>query len=156
MSREGWSGNEYMGFWIRVAAGILDVLILFGIFGIWIALGVGLEVSLVEAGEFDIAGAFTIFWFTVLLILIIGHMIGYWIMMALRGETLGKLIMGIKVVNDVGDPPGFPLALLRESFFFLFKCSNLFYFLGFLAGAWDPEKRSVWDHLAHTHVVRSK
>ena len=54
MSRAGWSGNEYMGFWIRVAAGILDVLILFGIFGIWIALGWGLEVSLVEAGEFDI------------------------------------------------------------------------------------------------------
>ena len=155
MSRSGWSGNEYMGFWIRVAAGILDVLILFGIYGIWVALGVGVEVSLLDEGEIDIAGAFSIFWVTVLLFLILAHMIGYWIMMALRGESIGKWIIGIKVVNDVGDPPGFALALLRESFF-LFKWFNPFYLLGLVAGAWDPEKQSVWDHLAHTHVVRSR
>jgi uncharacterized RDD family membrane protein YckC len=67
------------------------------------------------------------------------------------GQTLGKLFLGLRVVDPAGRPPAYPRALARA----------LFGSLGVLAGAvglvpmaFDPARRALHDRLLKTRVVR--
>lgn len=117
---------EYMGFWIRLAAWIIDSLILFVAQIIVPLLG----------------PAFLSF--------IIGPIYGV-LFIGLKGQTPGKMAMGIQVVNRQGEVPGIRAAL-REIIGKLL--SGVFIFLGFFWIAWDPHKRGWHDHIGGTYVVR--
>ncbi len=64
--------------------------------------------------------------------------------------TFGKRIMGIKVVNRRGEDMNLVNALLRAGVKF-FVSGILF--IGYLMAFFDPERRTLHDRWADTHVV---
>ena len=121
---------EYIGFWTRFGAAIID----------------GVVISL---------ASFALFRFTfgisgVPQILLLW--LYYWLFTGLRGQTLGKMVFGIKVVNAEGSIPGLGIAALREIpgkiVSFIVLC------LGFFWIIWDRRKRGWHDKIAKTYVVR--
>jgi uncharacterized RDD family membrane protein YckC len=68
-----------------------------------------------------------------------------------RGQTIGKWLLGVRVVSLGGGKVRFVQALLRFGGYFL---SGLPFYLGFL---WilGPDRRGFHDRLAHTEVVYS-
>lgn len=126
------SYTEYMGFWIRVAAALIDsvlILVLVALLG----------------RIFGVAGVFVAYLFGVLY---------YVLLTSMQGQTLGKMIVGIQVVDAQGSIPGLGTVLLRE---IVGKfISGLFFDLGYLWVAWDREKRGWHDHIAGTFVIRKE
>ena len=76
----------------------------------------------------------------------------HWLFIGLKGQTLGKMAVGIKVVNARGSIPGLGDAALRE---ILGKIvSTIVICLGFLWIIWDGRKQGWHDKIAKTYVVR--
>ena len=71
---------------------------------------------------------------------------------AVRGQTPGKMAVGIRVVGEDDRPPGLGTALLRETVGRL--VSTIPFYLGFLWMAWDTGKQGWHDKIAFTWVVR--
>lgn len=122
---------EYAGFWIRLGAGIIDLLILGFIVGIVacvfpspiICIAVGLPVS-------------------------VAHFVGFW---AWRGQTPGKMAMGIKVIRTDSSPLTWQSALLR---YWGYIVSAMILFIGFIWIAFDSRKQGIHDKIADTYVVK--
>jgi len=124
---------EYAGFWIRFAAAIIDAVV------------VGL-VSFVLS-FFVYLLPFTIF------VVWLSGLLYYWLFIGLKGQTLGKMAVGIKVVNAQGDIPGLGVAALREILGKLI--SGIVLCLGFLWIAFDDKKQGWHDKIASTYVVKA-
>ena len=126
--------REYAGFWVRVLAYLLDLLILAVPIGI-LALVFG-EGSLL----YDLLGGLTV----------TAYIIGFWT--AFDGQTPGKRLMGIKVVrHSDGGPITLKQALLR--YFVGYTLCNLTLGLGFVMVAFRYDKRGLHDLIAGTCVV---
>jgi uncharacterized RDD family membrane protein YckC len=81
---------------------------------------------------------------------------------ARNGQTLGKQMVGIRVVRDSGEPFGFGWAALREV-----VIKNLAvgiasaiipiipWFLNYFWPLWDDENRALHDMAVSTHVVKA-
>lgn len=121
----------YMGFWIRFGAAIID----------------GVIISLISSVLQWLAHWPEIV-FGILLPLLY-----YWLFTGLRGQTPGKMALGIKVVNAQGDRPGLGVAAMREILGKLI--STIVLCLGFLWIAWDKQKRGWHDTIAGTYVVKA-
>ena len=76
----------------------------------------------------------------------------FWLFTGLKGQTPGKMAVGIKVVDARGEKPGLGVAALREILGKLI--SGLIFCLGYLLIAIDKEKRGFHDDIAGTHVVK--
>ena len=121
----------------RFMASLLDGLLI-----LVVAYFVGVALGLTSPS----AGEGTIAFFTTLVYL--GY---YWVPTALSGQTPGKRLMGIRVVNAQGEPPGFARAAMRE---LLGKAvSTLVLYLGYLMALFHPEKRALHDLIGGTWVV---
>ncbi len=78
------------------------------------------------------------------------------------GQTLGKQIVGIRVVRDGGEPIGFGFALLRElavRWLLIGFVGGWFFFpplLNLLWPLWDESNRALHDMVVSTHVVRAE
>ena len=123
---------EYMGFWRRFGAAIIDGIIT------WF-------ISLVLTG-------FTYGPAPVGASGIVLPLLYYWLFTGLKGQTPGKMVLGIKVVNSRGERPGLGVAAMREVLGKLISAIALC--LGFLWIAWDKEKQGWHDKIAGTHVVK--
>ena len=121
---------EYMGFWVRLAAAVIDG-ILTGIVGGIISTATGVPA---------LGSLLTVLYY----VLFIG----------LKGQTLGKMALNIQVVNARGDVPGIPRAILREVLGKL--VSTVVVLLGFFWIGWDRHKRGWHDYIGGTFVVRKK
>ena len=120
---------EYMGFWIRLLALIIDSLILL----------VGQAVLGLILGDSGAVG----------LVLNLAY---YVLFTGLRGQTPGKMAVGITVIDEWGNVPGLTRALIREiPGKFL---SGIALGLGFVWVAWDEKKQGWHDKIAKTYVVR--
>jgi len=133
------------GFWIRAIALFFDGIILAiagaligGILGFALALSVG-----------DVSG------FT-LLFNILGFVIGavYYIwMQGSCGQTLGKMLIGIKVVQINDEPLSYGTALLR----YIGRTVNAFtLFIGYIIVVFNRKKRGLHDFIAGTKVIYVK
>ncbi|KKQ59381.1 MAG: RDD domain protein, partial [Candidatus Daviesbacteria bacterium GW2011_GWA2_38_17] len=79
--------------------------------------------------------------------------IGYYVWFQSRtGQTLGKKVMKIKVVNATGATPSLGTFALREILGKL--ASGLILGIGYLMVAWDSKKQGLHDKIASTYVVR--
>ena len=68
-----------------------------------------------------------------------------------RGQTLGQMALGIRVVGlDTGGSIGYGRALLR---WFVSIFSAIVFFLGYLWMLWDAEKQCWHDKAANDVVV---
>jgi uncharacterized RDD family membrane protein YckC len=79
-----------------------------------------------------------------------------------NGQSLGKQIVGIRVVRDTGQPMDYGWSLLRELVVrgLLFGLVGSFFFsipllLDYLWPIWDESNRALHDMIVSTHVVRA-
>jgi len=129
------SHETYAGFWQRAGALLLDVLFLWGF------------LSLVHALD-TLLGRVPSFLGDALL------WVGYFVASTYAlGGTLGKLAVGIRVVDERGRKVSFGAALLRETVGKL--TSTFFWGFGFLMAAWDDYAQALHDRMARTYVVLS-
>lgn len=126
---------NYAGFWIRFAAAFLDSVIVVAVS--WILMLVLLAVNLGAIG------------FLIQLLLGIGYYVWF---QSRTGQTLGKKVMKIKVVNASGATPSIGTFALRELLGKL--VSVLILYIGFLMVAWDSKKQGLHDKIASTYVVK--
>lgn len=120
---------EYMGFWVRFAAWVVDVVIL----------------SIAEIAVTAIGLAF------LSIVIDLAYVV---LFIGLKGQTPGKMALGIQVVDQRGNVPGIGRAALREIVGKLI--SLIVIFLGFLWIGWDKQKRGWHDHIGGTYVVRKR
>ena len=152
--------EDCMGFWIRLAAFLIDLPL-----ALALSFAVGLLMGLVVLLA-DLVGV-SVGWLESLLlddslgVEFLLRIIGTLVMMAYHtvfigtiGQTPGKMLLRIKVVDQYGNKPGWGAALGRETIGRLL--SSFCWFLGHLWVAWDKEKRSWHDKIGGTYVVRKR
>ena len=131
----GWflpAEAEYMGFWIRAAAGLIDAAVIGAIWAVIEIFHAPLSTDLIAY---------------------IAYPAYYVALTGLKGQTLGKMALGIMVVNAQGEAPGIRRAAFRE---IVGKfVSEIVMLLGYLWIGWDSKKQGWHDHIASTHVVRA-
>jgi uncharacterized RDD family membrane protein YckC len=133
-----WQERErnfiYSGFWRRVAAALIDAIcISFIQSGLIYLTGISLQQGLIFYGQ-------------------------QWLYFALmessgKKATIGKMVLGIEVVNEEGGKISFKQATGR----FLGKIlSVVLFFIGFIMVAFTEKKQGLHDKLANTYVIKSK
>lgn len=68
-----------------------------------------------------------------------------------NGQTVGKKLLGIKVVKVDGKKLDYQDAIVR---YLMYMASALVFFLGFLWVIWDEKKQGWHDKIAKTMVVK--
>ena len=119
-----------MGFWIRFLASLIDSVVLFI---------VALILGAITAG----ASAY---------IQLIINILYYVLFTGLRGQTPGKMVVGIQVLTREGEVPGIGRAILREVIGKF--VSGIVLLLGYIWVAFDPNKQGWHDKIAGTYVIR--
>jgi uncharacterized RDD family membrane protein YckC len=135
------------GFWIRFGAAIIDGLIVSAASFI-IRLPFVTPLGLFHGGGFSAMSSS--------LFTSVGAMwLYHWLMIGLnKGQTVGKMAVGIKVVDKNGNKPGLGQAALRE---IVGKTvSAIILYIGYLMVAWDSQKQGLHDKIADTYVVTTK
>jgi uncharacterized RDD family membrane protein YckC len=156
----GWAGRPLASWGSRLAAYLIDFLI------VLIPVVVLAIVLIGEAGDADSVGGWIVA--SVLYALLLGAVFLLYapLLMMRRGErngqTLGKQMVGIRVVRDNGEPFGFGWGALREV---LLKqlavnvASSIIpfipWFLNYFWPLWDDQNRALHDMAAQTHVVKA-
>ena len=168
---------EYAGFWVRVGAGVVDVqqrrrqqrgelhhVLAQGAVQVHLAgdgyaapgqLALG-EDYCVAAVSPSSGGAGSAYSFVPVLMIgmmvswLIGipYFVGFWVW---RGQTPGKMAMGIKVIGTDSSPITWQYALLR---YFGYVVSAGIVFVGFVWIAFDSHKQGIHDKIADTYVVK--
>ena len=145
MTNESYEGKP-AGFWIRVLAQLLDgvvlmvpMLVIGGFFGL-------LEVLLNVHSSFGegLVGLVILFCCAAISLLY------YSLMTSKKGQTLGKMVFNLKVVDAEGSAPSFKSSLIR---WFSYALSALPIYIGYILAAFNGEKRALHDYLAGTRVV---
>jgi uncharacterized RDD family membrane protein YckC len=117
------------GFWVRMGAGFLDVVLVSILSGL-------------ISGPLAMLGG-PLLWMLVAL----AYFGGMW---TWRGTSIGGIVLGLKVVRFDAQPLTFPVALVR-GLGGMFSAAVLF--LGFFWIAWDPERQAWHDRIAGTVVL---
>lgn len=79
--------------------------------------------------------------------------IGYFVVyQSQAGQTLGKKVMGVKVVNAEGKTPSMVTFFLREIIGKM--VSAIILMIGYLMILWDGRKQGLHDKIAGTFVVK--
>jgi uncharacterized RDD family membrane protein YckC len=142
----------YAGFWQRFLAGIIDGITI-SIITFIVAFPLSLVSGLVSpssitsdnAGVKMISNAVSFIISACYAVLLIGK----------KGQTLGKMAMGIMVVKkDNRQTPGYITAFLREEIGKLL--SFIPFCLGYLWVIWDKDKQAWHDKIAGTIVIKTK
>ena len=122
---------EYAGFWIRLGAGVIDLLIVGCIDGF-------------------IAYFFPapIIWVTGGLVISVAYWLSFWVW---RGQTPGKMAVGVKIIRTDSSPVKWQCALRR---FLGYIVSVVTLFIGFIWVAFDGRKQGIHDKIADTYVVK--
>ncbi|MEO0141313.1 MAG: RDD family protein [candidate division WOR-3 bacterium] len=149
----GWSVGQFAGWWRRfVAWAVLDGLIL-GAIGAAVFLilwGIPtLVFGLINQKLAAVGGLVG------LILGLAGVIVAYILYVIIptgkTGQTIGKRIMGIRVVDKSGSPPGIGKAFLREVVGKLI--SEAIFGLGFILAAFDNQRRAWHDRITGTYVI---
>jgi uncharacterized RDD family membrane protein YckC len=148
-ARRGWSSLENAGIALRFVAVLLDAVIVFVPLGIVVGLltGGGYVDHGSDSSNAGINVGGNAFW------LLVALGVGYYVMCeAATGATLGKRLVGIRVVGEDGDPITFGAAVVRN----LLRVVDalFFYLVGFLFAVTSARGQRLGDRAAGTVVVR--
>ncbi len=141
------------GFWVRLLAYIIDSIVLAVAGGILsFATGLGVGIGAIITGSMDestemITGIFG------LIINITLSLIYYVAFVGARGQTPGKMALGLKIIRTSGEEMTYGRAFLR---WIGYWASFLTIGIGFLMIAFSREKQGLHDKIAGTYVVRLK
>ena len=122
---------EYAGFWIRLGAGVIDLLIVGCIDGFIV--------------YFFPA---PIIWVTGGLVISVAYWLSFWVW---RGQTPGKMAVGVKIIRTDSSPVKWQCAVRR---FLGYIVSVVTLFIGFIWVAFDGRKQGIHDKIADTYVVK--
>ena len=142
---------HYGGFWVRVAARLID--------GILLGL-VQASIALVFFGSFGAeflprlmqsqpSGLRLGFQFA-------SYAIGFSyevLFLRYRGATLGKLALGLRVVRSDGESLGWGVSIGR---YFMNIVSAIILAIGYIMAGFDPEKRALHDRVCDTRVIYTR
>ena len=142
--------SGYGGFWIRFVAYVLDAILLNIAFGV-IGAVVGISIFPADTANMDPAVFMSEMGTFQLVALVVT-----WLYFALmesspRGATVGKMVLGLRVVDEQGNRISFLRATGR---FFAKIISSVILFIGFLMIAFTDRKRGLHDIMAGTLVVK--
>jgi uncharacterized RDD family membrane protein YckC len=154
---------EYAGFWIRLAASLIDIMIMLSSLYIlycvisqslfWVLPGIPSVIktfSGINNGA-QISGSQIWLIATILLVFLIGNTVYYVVCWATSGQTVGKLSLGIKVIRTDSSPVDVKYAFLRFLGYLLCVATLG---IGFIILAFDQRKQGLHDRLADTYVVK--
>jgi uncharacterized RDD family membrane protein YckC len=155
--------RRYGGFWIRFVARVIDGILLAvvgGIIRIPLFLLMG-GTSLLTGIASDDSGAaaraaipavmgMAGLSFLIQIALSVAYEVYF---LTTRGATLGKQVLGLKVVRADGGPISAGLAAGR---FFAYVLSGMILAIGYIIAAFDSEKRALHDHICNTRVICSR
>lgn len=150
-----------VGFWKRLAAGLVDFAVILpaALIVIFVAskaggvhlparnmklLDVDMWIDLVLASDPALVMGFVLFLAIAVTYLLVFHIT--------LGRTLGMRVMKIKVIDVYGDPPS-PARCVARCAGYLAGVATLF--LGFLWIGFDSEKRGLQDWIAGTYVIKA-
>ncbi|MBI3457021.1 MAG: RDD family protein [Candidatus Rokubacteria bacterium] len=127
------------GFWRRVIAVLVDLGV------VWLLLSIGALVA-APLGRYELVAR--AFHRAYVLVIPAAYVV---LMHGTGGQTLGKVLAGVRVVTVAGEPVGYPRALARYLAWFLSALPGM---LGHLMVAVRRDKRALHDLVAGTRVVR--
>jgi uncharacterized RDD family membrane protein YckC len=145
---------EYVGFWPRLAAFAIDVLVILFVGGGLALLGLWLANQVPQHPEgFDyLLGGVLILLVAGCALSAVGIVVLYFPIMEGRfGQTLGKRLLGLRVLKEDGLPIGYTEAFLRRiSYYFeILPVDALFI-------PFNPKKQRAFDIVARSIVVRER
>lgn len=143
MNHRAASAARPAGFWIRAAAAVVD-----GLVASLVQFSLGFVAGSLWGSEVESSAAFqsTIVVFTLLFALLYTA-----VLHAGPGQTIGKMLVGVRVVALDGEPLGFGPALLRS---LAYLVSLMPLGAGFLMAGLRRDKRALHDLLAGSRVER--
>lgn len=130
--------HRYAGFWIRFVASLLDGIVI-DAFHLLVLVIAGVDIMEPPA--------------LLKLLLMILSIVYYVTMTVLLGQTLGKMAVGIRVIQRDGGPNSWGWILLRETIGKF--VSALLLMIGFIMAGFDKKKRALHDHMSRTLVVKA-
>lgn len=136
----------YAGFWLRLAAYFIDTIIFTAAFVVLLFIAVLLSTVLFQA-------TINLEYFRIIIaapILILQCLYFSLFESSTKQATIGKLIVGIQVVNYKGKKIEFVTALGR---YFARIVSTLTIYIGFLMALWTDKKQTLHDKMTKTLVV---
>ena len=131
------SSDMYAGFWIRCVAFIVDAVFVICLLNIAVYFDIESYIPMSIGIVYMVLFAFYSFVFVYLF----------------DGQSIGKMLTGIKVVEDKGNKLAFSTVFVRE---FAGKIIMIPLFLTFIFTAFSYKKRSLMDYLSGTSVIKSK
>lgn len=147
------------GFWRRLCAAVVDFLVLTSVFAILATVtALVLRHPLPRIGQIgpdyvvDMAVNGGVAAEAGLALLAILGFLYFFLFTALRGQTFGKHLMKLRVIDAYGERPSLLRALARTV---AYVPSLVLLALGFLWIGVDREKRGLHDWIADTYVVRA-
>jgi uncharacterized RDD family membrane protein YckC len=143
------TGVQYGGFWRRFAAVLVDG-ILISIFALPIKMALAVF-GVNSAFGPDRAGLVAAFFGLSALINSGLFLLYYTYFLSQKGATLGKMLLGLKVVTSAGGPISVGRAIGR---YFAQNLSFLILGIGYLMAAFDDQKRALHDYICDTRVIR--
>lgn len=132
---------NYAGFWMRLWAYLLDIVVIGSLNRILINPSFrALDISLSESSIFSAASIATAIVFYLYFVL----------MTKFFGQTLGKMVFGIKVVSLGERPLTWTTVLIRE---FIGRYISKLLYIGYIIVAFLPKKQGIHDLFSDTAVV---
>ena len=131
------------GFWIRAAAAVID-------FALSYVVKLSLAVVVARMWRLDVSAA-TGLQGTLTACMVVFALLYTIVLHALEGQTIGKLVVRIRVVGSDGAPPPIGASVLRS---FAYAVSLMPFGLGFVIAGLRADGRALHDLLAGTRVER--
>lgn len=140
---------EYAGFWMRLGAYLIDgiVLTIIGwIIGFVLALILVAIAGAAEATEQATIAVTVVVWL-ISIAVSIAYYVCFW---QWRGQTPGKMALGIKIIRTDGSPVTWSTAFIR---YLGYIVSTIILLIGFIWIAFDGRKQGIHDKIADTYVI---
>ena len=139
------------GFWQRGAAYIVDLVLLQGIYTLFLKVGLtAIDLALAHTARFTPdgmllgSGPFQGLW--VFLFILYFTFFSFW-----GGQTPGKILLHLRVVTQNYEDLTLFRALIRSLCYFL----SILFLVGFLIAGLNREKRALHDFIVRTYVVKT-
>jgi uncharacterized RDD family membrane protein YckC len=158
------SGTHVLAsWWSRVGAALIDsVIIGVGSLVLLIALTAPFSIGFFGGDDVGFVSIVVGLLFATLCVTIVAFIYAPAMMARTNGQTLGRMVVGIRVVRAKGQPMSFGFAMLREVAVkaLLFGIASSLTFglatlLDVLWPLWDEENRALHDFIVDTRVIRA-
>ncbi len=150
--------NNYGGFWLRAVAFLIDIIILKFTSIVLLFIGIVALNSGFQSYEYDlsvntfanITCKFVAIYYIMTVFL---YAVYFTYFHGTTGQTIGKKIFGLKVLQSTGEPMTLGIAFLRWVGYII---SGLILYLGYIWIAFDRKKQGWHDKIAGTCVIKVK